>query len=116
MKCIGATMWRPGSCVDVVAVCDGPRGVMGYGRVNIPLGVGAKGGRLSKAAKKIARSKALKNVARNALRIAARSQGAPALAALRIAESAYEQSKRIDRDVIERPDAELEESDATDGI
>jgi hypothetical protein len=111
MKCVGAVMWRPGSVVDVVAVCDGNRGVMGYGRVNLPIGVGAKGGRLSKVARKIARSKALKNVARNALKIAARTQGAPARSALRIAQTAYDESQKLDRETVESPDDDLDESE-----
>lgn len=114
MRVVGAVMWRPGSVVDVVAVCDGARGVLGYGRSNLPIGVGAKGGRLSKVARKIARSKALKNVARNALKIAARSQGEPARSALRIAQTAYKQSQQLDREIVTDPDSALPERETDD--
>ena len=107
VRVIGASVWAPGHVVDVVGVCIGSRAVLGYGRVNIPLNVGAKGGRLSNIAKKIARSKALKSVARNALKKALKyGGGAQAKAALSIAKVAIDQSKRIDREVARNPDSE----------
>ena len=76
----------------------GYRGIVALGSCDIPVGVGARGGRLARVASKLARSKALKRIARAALDKAARMNPAQASGALVIARTALDAAKRLDRE------------------
>ena len=95
---VSATCWRHGQCVGLAGIGDGERGIVALGSCDIPLGVGARGGRLARVASKLARSKALKRIARAALEKAARMNPAQASGALVIARTALDAAKRLDRE------------------
>lgn len=95
-RVVGATLYVPGKVYGIVGVCDGPRAVLGVGFVHVPYGVGAFGGRLSNVAQKLARSKALRAVAKTAVKTAQRSTGTQAASALAIAQKAMRESDALE--------------------
>lgn len=108
IRLVGATIWLPGSVIEVVGVCCGARGFVSYGRVDVPLRVGAAGGRLSKVARKLARSRALKKIARDALKLAARAGGGEqSRVALSIAQRSFDKSKTLERQALSVPDSQI---------
>lgn len=96
---IGATAWRHGQCIGVCGIGDGERGIVAFATCDVPPGVGARGGgRLKRIASKLARSKALKRIASAALDKATRLPAAQAGAALTLARTALDASKRLERE------------------
>jgi len=110
-RVIGATLYAPGQVYGIVGVCDGPRAVLGVGSVRVPYGVGADGGRLANVAQKLARSKALRRVAKTALKTAQRTQGASAASALAIAKRALAESDSLELSARRDQDADADYQD-----
>lgn len=99
VQVIGATVWRQGQCIGVCGIGDGERGIVAYATCDVPPGVGARaGGRLKRVASKLARSKALKRIAKAALDKATRLPAAQAGGALTLARAALDASKRLERE------------------
>lgn len=100
VQVIGATLWHEGTCYAVCGVGDDSRSAIAIGRCAVPPGVGARrGGRLSRIARKIAKSKALKAIARDVLRKAARMPTAQASSALLVARTAVTAARQLDDEV-----------------
>ena len=99
LEICGLTVWRSGECCSIVGMDDGRVGVVAVGRCGVPRGVGAvSGGKLSRVAKKLAKAKALRRVAAAALRKANDANPANALSAVRMASTALDAAKRLERE------------------
>lgn len=112
VEIIAATLWADGTCYSVTGVGDGARAVVAIGTCAVPRGVGARsGGKLARVAKKIARSKALKQIARAALQKAGRMNPLQAESAILVAKTAINAATRLDAEVLDEQDDEQQDAD-----
>lgn len=106
MRYIGTTLYQPhrGRVVDVVGIEIEPgRGAVAVGYCDVPAQIGSLRGKLARVARKIARSKALRKVAKASLRVAAKAAKtgtgvAQGKAALKLAKVAIDSADRLDRE------------------
>lgn len=115
LEFIGCTVWRVGECCSIVGVIGDGVGIVSLGRCTVPAGVGAKGGKLARIAKKLARARALRHAAKTALQKADTATNAStATQAIKAARAALEGAQRLERsarDEYSAPERDEDESD-----
>lgn len=113
MRYVGATIYKPGRVCDIVGIEIEPgRGAVAVGECELPMGVGARGGKLARIGRKLARSKALKRIASTAVKTAGKlGGGAQRDSVLKLASVAARSASKLERSAI-RDSAELRAEDA----